>query len=339
MIKFTVRYYNVCITKNDELTDVEFNLFLDYVMRQDNKQVENIYLKKMKSKFAMINSNDRVISLADYRIRKPKKGEKNTDNYENIDDDIFEQTNCFYQHSEKLFIVEYNHLGAKIPVIKKYLESFLPQSNDPDTDIWKIEFFEIPAEHSIQNIMAAQEITKLDIQLNITSTQVNYLKDITEENLPYTEQVTPTNSLKVSVQEYIEKTFQEILKTSTLFGGQNRWLSFSRGKKRKPLDTNALKILLNFLDLESDLFQSVTIDYKSSNGIVHNNINLKHSKVLSKSVECEEDFWKIIADSIESFYYNKSNRLGNGYYKRHLPTITLQHNEYPFNVNHSTIEN
>lgn len=338
-MRFTVRYYNVCITKNEELTDVEFNLFLDYVMQQNNKQVDNMYLKKMKSKFAMTNSNDRVISLADYRIRKPKKGEKNTDNYENIDDDIFEQTNCFYQHSEKLFIVEYNHLGAKIPAIKKYLESFLPQLSDQSNDIWKIEFFEIPAEHSIQNIMSAQEITKLDIQLNITSSQVNYLKDITEENLPYTEQVTPTNSLKTNVKEYLNTTMQEILKTSTLFGGQNRWLSFSRGKKRKPLDTAALKTLLNFLDLESDLFQSVTIDYKSSIGIAFNNINLKHSKVLSRSIECTDDFWEIIADSIENFYYNKSNRLGNGYYRRHLPTITLQHSEYPFNVNYVTIEN
>lgn len=331
-MKFTVRYYNIYITKNGELTDVEFNLFLDYVMNQDTKQVDNLYLKKMKEKFAMFNSNDRVISLADYRIRKPKKGNRNTDEYANIDDDIFEQTNCFYQHSEKLFIVEYNHHGAKIPAIKKYFESFLPQTDDQNTDVWKIEFFEIPAEHSIENIMSAQEITKLDIQLNITSTQVNYLKNITEENLPYTQQVEPTNPLKESVKDYVEKTFQEILKTSTLFGGQNRWLSFSRGKKRKALDTNALKILLNFLDLESDLFQSVAIDYRNNLGITYTNINLKHSKVLSKSIDCEVDFWENIADAIENFYYNRSQRLGNGYYRRQLPTITLQHSEYPFNI-------
>ncbi|WP_397537840.1 hypothetical protein [Rummeliibacillus pycnus] len=328
----TIRYYNVFITKNAELTNIDFRDFLDYVIGINNRQKGEVILKKMKLDTQMRNASDRAFTIADYRIRKPKQGEKYTDEYGEIENDIFEQTNCVYQHTEKLFICEYNYYGAKINKIKEYFEEFLPAATTSTDPKWGIEFIELSPTHSIENMLHARDITKLNIKLNLTSNQIDIFRRNAEEQQEFTAQLEGNAEIREQVHGYLETTLQEMIRTRNLFGGAIRSIIFSKGKdwRNNPFHMDAIKTLLCYIDVESDLFENIIVSYTDRNGNKFENIDLKHSKVLSKNISCDGDSWEIITDAIEDYYYNISNRLGQGNHQNYPIDHILQNNEYPF---------
>lgn len=335
--KVTIRYYNVFISKNGELTNIDFRDFLDYIISTpiSDRQRGEISFKKMKLPNEMLenHSSDRAFTIADYRIRKPKQGEKFTDEYLEIENDIFEQTNCYYQHTEKLFICEYNYYGAKINKIKEYLEQFLPSQTISTDPKWSIDFLELSPNHSIETVLKANDITKLNIRLNLTSNQIDIFRRNVQEQQKYSSQLKGNDSTNKQVHSYLETTINEMITTQNLFGGAIRNIIFSKGKKwrNNPFNLDAIKALLCYIDVESSLFENIIISYSDENNIKHENVDLKHSKVLSKNVECEGDSWEIITLAFENYYYNNSNRLGQGAYQAHRVIHNMQINEYPFN--------
>ncbi len=334
--KVTLRYYNVFISKNDELTNIDFRDFLDYVIGTPapSRQRGEIFLKRMKLPNEMLDghASDRAFTIADYRIRKPKQGEKFTDEYADLENDIFEQTNCYYQHTEKLFLCEYNYYGAKIKKIKEYLETFLPSPTVSTDPKWGIEFFELSPTHSIENILNANEIRKLEIRLNLTSNQVDIFRRNVEESQEYLDQLQGDEQTNEDVHSYLQTTLNEMITTHHLFGGARRIISFARGAdwRNNPFNLDAIKTLLCYIDVESALFENINISYTDENNVKYENIDLKHSKVLSKEVDCEGDSWEIITSAFEDYYYNISNRLGQGYSNHYEITQNLHANEYPF---------
>jgi len=330
----TVKYYNAFISKNDQLTNINFGDFLDHVrsIPSNERQHEEIILKLMKHPDIMRYNSDRAITIANYRVRKPKQGEKKTEEYSEINFDVFEQTNCFYQHTERLFICEYNYYGAKIKDIKNYLEKFLPKIENDGDDKWNIEFKELTPEHTIQDITRATDISNLEIKLDLTSTQVDIFKGDLRDRQNFVDNLNEEDILEEQVYDYIDTTFNEMVRTRNLFGGGVRDIFFSKGKdwRNNPFNLEAVKTLLCYIDVDSELFMNIKVSYTSEDGIKYNNIDLKHSKVLSRSFNVDGDSWEIITSEMERYFYDLSNRTGAGNARYHHIQHNIRINDYPF---------
>ncbi|MGX9134009.1 hypothetical protein ACWV26_06465 [Rummeliibacillus sp. JY-2-4R] len=337
MEKITIKYYNVFISKSGELTNINFKDFLDFVIGKppEERQKDEIILKLMKHPDEMQNDSDRAFTIANYRVRKPKQGDKSTDDYREINFDVFEQTNCFYQHTEKLFICEYNYYGAKIKEIKNYFEKFLPRAENENDPKWSVEFLELTPEHSIQDIILAQDISNLNIKLDLTSTQIDIFKRDLRDRQNFVDNLNDENTLEEQVYDYIYTTFNEIIRTRHLFGGGVRNIFFSKGQnwRNNPFNIEALKTLLCYIDVDSELFMNINVSYTSENGIKYNNIDLKHSKVLSRTVDAAGDSWEVITSEIEHYFYVTSNRTGAGTAQNYQIQQHIRLNDYPFILN------
>ncbi|MEK4760806.1 hypothetical protein MHH85_11165 [Viridibacillus sp. FSL E2-0187] len=334
MTNITIKYYNVFISKNDQLTNIDFGDYLDHVrsIPSNERQQEDIILKLMKHPDEMSYGSDRAFTIANYRVRKPKQGEKKTEEYLEINFDVFEQTNCFYQHTERLFICEYNYYGAKIKDIKNYLEKFLPKVENEGDDKWNIKFIELTPEHTIQDITRARDIGNLEIKLDLTSTQVDFFRSNLRDRQNFVDNLNEEDILEEQVYDYIDTTFTEMLRTRNLFGGGVRDILFSKGKnwRNNPFNLEAVKALLCYIDVDSELFMNIKVSYTSEDGIKYNNIDLKHSKVLSKPIVVNGDSWEIITSDIERYFYELSNRTGAGNARNHHIQHHIRVNDYPF---------
>lgn len=325
---FNLLFYNVFIAKNGKLTNIRFNSLIDHINRSSQRQRDSICLKGVKFPSELQNASDRAFSIGSYRARAPKIGDSNTTQCNDITGEVFEQTNIFYQHTERLFLFEYNHYGAKIADFKKYFETFLNTSNNPDDPKWTVEFKEVTPRYSISSVLAARDITNFSIKLNLNSQQIDVFRQ--HQTQSYLQQLNGQPRLESEVREYVEKTLLEMVTTRNLFGGATRFISFSKGRSRTDFNIPALKTLLAIIDTESGIFESIKVDYVDQQGVKHTNVDLKNERVLSESVTSPGDAWETVLDSIEDHFYN--GRTGQGNYRNYTIQEILNEAEYPYPV-------
>jgi len=296
-------YYNAFITYNGEKTSIPFQDLLDHIIRIDEadrfKQISLGEFSLLRMRYPEHNHdfNDRSFFFADYRVRKPKAGERGSDDFNEIDFDVFESTNCFYQHTERLFIIQYNHYGAKAKQIISYFNQFL-------TEEWGIDFVELTPNTGLEDVLNSDDIRFLDIKLDLNN-QVDIQHPQPEE----------PGSVILNLLNYASRTQEAI-------GGNVANLYFGNGqRKTNRLEPEAIKDIIRLMDLESDLYMSIRIRYFSNTlGELHE-LDLKNASILKEEIAVEGDAWETIADSIEDFFYNQG-RVGAGQLNRHNNTLT-----------------
>lgn len=285
-----VYYYNAYITYNGHKTSIPFSKILDKIIILDpsqkfkNTRHGEYSLIKMRLPVENRDVNDRSICIADYRARKPKLGEKRSNRLENIPDDVIESTNCFFQHNNKLLIVEYNHHGAKAKQIETYLDSFLPKNEGHE---WSVEIIEIDAPIGLSDVLNSNDIRYLDIKLDLSSNQRRQIATIEDPE-----------SITMNV-------FSDIVNAQSQLGGNTAQIYFGNGRKRSnPLNPEEVKKILRVLALDSDLYVSIRVKYYSPTlGVVHE-LDIKNASVLKQDITIDGDAWETIADHIEEHFYD-----------------------------------
>lgn len=285
-------YYNAYVTFNGEKTNVPFEKILDQiaVLNPSQKFKETRHgeysLIKMRLPIQNRDVTDRSVCFADYRARKPKIGERRSSRFEDIDDDVIESTNAFYQHSNKLFILEYNHYGAKAKQIEEYLTSFLPKT---ENNIWGIELIEIEAPIGLSDVLDSSDIRDIDIKLDVSSHQKKLLSQEEEPK-------SITHNIKL---------LKDIVAAQEELGGNIAQIHFGNGRKKDNLlDAEEVKKFLQVLDLESDLYISIRVKYYSNALSKINELDLKNVSVLKEETTVDGDAWETVADKIEEYFYD-----------------------------------
>lgn len=300
-MKIKVYYYNAYITLNGEKTNIPFSHILDQIIVLNDQQKFKQTRLGEYSLIRMIHPDlnrdisDRSVCFADYRVRKPKLGERGGDRFENIEDDVFESTNCFFQHTNKLFAIEYNHYGAKAKQIESYLSSFLPRT---ETQNWGVELIELDPPVALTDVLESNDIRYLDIKLDVTSHQKD---QITTEDEP---------------QSLIYNVIDNIIDAQEELGGNVAQLYFGNGRKKDNLlAPEAVKDIIRMIDFDSDLFISVKVKYYSNTLRKLNEIDLKNASVLKEEIEVDGDAWETIANTIEENFYDYG-RIGEAQHQR-----------------------
>lgn len=299
--KGKIYYYNAFVTCNDQKTTIPFSKLVNQValLDEDLKFKETRHgeysLLKMRPPLENRDVNDRSMCFANYRTRKPKVGEKRSSILEDIKGDVLETTNCFYQHTNKLLVMEYNHYGAKANQIESYLTTFLPET---ENEIWAVELVEIEAPIGVKDVLNSDDIRNIDIKLDVSASQKRRLNP------------------KESKRSVILNVVEDMTKAHSLLGGNVAQLNFGNGRKKdNPLNPEEVKKLINIMDLESDLYISIKVKYYSKQLKKMHDLDLKNASILKKDVEFEGDAWETIADTLEATFY-EDGRVGQNQYQK-----------------------
>lgn len=293
----TLHYYNVFITKNGVKTNIYISELLDRIMGIDwlNKlrMVNGHPVVMFGMNIPNNNSIDRIISIGQYRKDiKPYIGDMAIEKAELINEDIIEMITCYFVPNSRTAIIEYNMYGAKVKDICDYLNSFLPSN---DNEKWKVEFIPIDSERSIRDIKASHEIKKIELKLNLHSGLIDRLisngEDVNEE----------TKSLFATILTSA-KEMSDKLNTDVLT------INFGTGRKKGETNPDEILGLIELLDIESEVIQSVKVRYRNNSTGKLEDLDLKYVGILKDTIMENDDStgWEFVGDKIVENYASKN---------------------------------
>ncbi|MDH6561716.1 hypothetical protein A9985_07100 [Bacillus safensis] len=298
-----LQFYNAYITFNGQKTTIPFFEILDGIFTlhapQKYKEIKNTGFSLIQMKIPTQNYNDvndRVVCFAHYRDgQKPYLGSKRSDRMDEIADDVIEKTTAVFQYTNKLFICEYNHYGAKPKNIENYLSTFLPKQENNE---WGVTLVEVEPNIGIEDVRDSNDIRQVEFKLNLSTHQRNRFF---------------INTVPDSV---LGNLFRDTLRIQEKVGGNIAKITFGSGRKKSNrLDSQGIIDFINLLDLDSDLYESVKVRYFSNQLNSLYELDLKNAGVLKRSIEPEGTSWEIIGDNIQQEFYDHG-RPGEGRYTR-----------------------
>ena len=289
-----IYYYNPYIELNGVKTNIPFYSLLDYIYgKTSDEKLKNIIrygdysLMKMRNPTENRDYSDRSVCFVDYRDRKPRISERGTDRYEDIEDDVIESTNLFYHTAYNLLLMEYNHYGAKALQFERYLSLFLPSTEDIT---WSVVMEPIPARIGLADVLNSNKIKSLELKLDLS---------IAQQRL-FLETVAP-ESITLNALQGIVASHGEI-------GGNVATVSFGNGRKsNNQLDTEEVKNIIRSLDLESNTYINIKVNYFSPALGKTYELDLKNANILKDEVEVAGDAWEIITETLEDTFYEFRN--------------------------------
>ncbi|MEC4589312.1 DUF6731 family protein [Bacillus safensis] len=305
-----LQFYNAYITLNDQKTTIPFSELLDEVFTLDESQK---FRKIKKSGFSLIkmkmptenyqDENDRVVCFANYRDEdKPYLGNIGSDRMDEIQDDVIEKTTAVFQRTNKLFICEYNHYGAKPKNIENYLSEFLPKNEGEE---WGVSLVEVEPTVGLEDLRNSNDIRQVEFKLDLSSQQRNQL------------------FLEEEPDSVLSNLFTHTIETQREVGGNIAKILLGNGRKKSnQLNSQGIIDFINVLDLESDLYESVKVKYFSNQLNSPYELDLKNAGVLKRIIEPEGNSWEIIGDVIQQEFYDK-NRPGAGRFNRYEATLNV----------------
>ncbi len=296
----TLYYYNAFITYNNQTTNLHLSDLLDNIRgvaverRLKRLKQGNICLMNMSDPRLNSNDeNDRKVVIGKFRLDKPFISTLGTDRIDEIPDDVVELTSIFYQRNNRLLVVEYNHHGMRPNGLQYYLNSFLPKDNGGR---WAVTLEPIEPRLGFNDIAQSQDIKNVLFKIDLTARNQQILN---EQNQVNEHRSVVGDILGNSIQAHRE------------FGANFATVGFSNGRKWRTNAINPEQLipLLRALNTESDVFESIKIDYISPTTGNKETLDLKNQGVLKNIIEVDDDGWETICDSIEGNFYNRG-RLG-----------------------------
>lgn len=307
-MKIKLYYYNPYITLNDVKTAIPFSALLDRVRgngeedRFKETPLGEYSLLRMRHPNENREITNRSVCFADYRVRKPNVGERGSDRYDDIADDVFESTNCFYEYNNKLFIMEYNHYGAKAKQIESYLSTFLKSDEHNE---WRVKLEPIEPDISLRDVLSTTDIRNLEIKLDLDHASSDFLT------------IYPDDEEPPSIFQNIANLFRDTKDVHEQVGGNVAVLYFGNGISSggNKIDTAGIQDIIRVLELDSDFFISIKVSYHSpSEGKVITH-DFKNSAIMKEEIEVSGDAWETITEGIENYFYD-FGRKGQGLFQR-----------------------
>ncbi|GJI57357.1 MULTISPECIES: DUF6731 family protein [Bacillus] len=283
--------YNCFVSFNGQKTDIALDDLLDKIvtLRPEDK------LKRIKkddyTSLSMVPENSsriRKIGFGKYRNKKPYETDKGTDIVELIKRDVLEMSSAVFIPNSRLAIIEYNHYGPKMSAISDYLTSFLYKDDD---NVWEVEFVPVESKLGWEDISASTDIKNLEIKLDIGGKSRHFISRV---NNP---------------ESLFFKLIKNTVTTHNEFGANKATLTFSKGRKGTGFNKENLMSLLELLELESELFETVKIKYLSPKTRRTETIDLKNEGVKGlylKNVTINNN-WEFICNEILEEYPNNEN--------------------------------
>lgn len=290
-----IYFYNPIFIKNGKYVDVGQSI-LNLFNRITEKSIADredgrICLRQFKTIEAMMNdaeeTTNRKFCFTKTRDKKPHIGDKKTDSIDKIDRDVYELTNVFYEYASNLFLLEYNHYGATIKDITKYLNKFIQDEiNNKDTE-WQLEFREVPNDVTLEHILNSPDIKGLEIKI-----------DTENNNFEYNEQ----DPILSKFSEAIEK----IVEFNKNYGEREAIFKFSRGRfKNNTMDLDHYKLIIPLLSNQQENFKSIKLKYIDSVTRKSVETNIKNLKNFKLEMEIDDDAsWEFSVDEIARIYLN-----------------------------------
>lgn len=314
----TIHYYNCFITKNGQPTNLSLCDLLDrIIVLADNERYKTINRNQM-SLISMAHpdpnnhetARNRTVAFCKYRDNKPFLGTKGTDRADEIDDDVLELTSVVFIPHHHMALVEYNHQGCRPKNISDYLSSFLPSTPE---ESWGVSFEVISAPLGFNDIRQSNDIRNIEFKLDITENTFR---------APQREE----NSLL--------GTLVALTRTSgTEVGANSATVSFGNGRKRKDvIEAQALIRLIEQLDLESELFESVKVKYSSPSTHRVEEIDIKNVGIMKQIIMQNDDAtaWEYIGNEIQNNFYTNARpgrdafaRFRNAIINEQFPDIVI----------------
>ncbi|MBT2574797.1 hypothetical protein J7E26_12665 [Bacillus sp. ISL-51] len=290
--------YNCFVSFNGKKTDIVFDDLLDKIVTlKPEKKLKRINRDDYTSLGMIPEAKSRIrkIGFGKYRNKKPYETDKGTDIVELIKRDVLEMSSAIFIPESRLAIIEYNHYGPRINAISDYLTSFLYKD---DANIWEVEFVPIESKLGWEDISASKDIKNLEIKLDIAGKTRHF---ISKSNEP---------------ESLFFKIIRNTVTTHSEFGANKATLTFSKGRKGNGFDKNNLLSLLELLELDSELFETVKIKYLSPKTGKTETVDLKNVGVKGlylNNVDINSN-WEFICNEISQEYSNTDNSIFTKYH-------------------------
>jgi hypothetical protein len=298
--------YNVFLSCNGERTDISLDKFLDEIIplapekRLKSLKYGDFLCKGMMPDTDPMKIQNRKIGFGKYRDRKPYEAEKGTDLAELINKDILEMSSALFIPEKFLCVIEYNHYGPKINTIAAYLNSYLPKT---ESEKWEIEFLPVESQLGWADISDSPDIKSIEIKLDISGKSRHF---ISKNDAP---------------DSLLFQLIKNTVETHTEFGANNAKIMFSKGRKKdSQINKKQLLTLLELLELDSELFESVKIKYKSRTTKKTEEVDLKHAGIKSIKLENVDNTsnWEFICNELSTEYYS-NHQPGSTEFNKYKP--------------------
>lgn len=263
----TISFYNIGIFRNDKLTSIDFIEFIDEISNNEwNKQVRKIdgeILAIYPMYYNEQHKEIRVIPLGKFRQDyKPFTGYIQKPTYDEIKEDVIEMVTLVYNSKYRTIAVDFNTYGAKKKLIEKYFASFLPQNDD---ERWEVKMEEVIATFDEKELDNSKQIRDIEITLDLSRGSENFMKEHTKIK-----------------KHSILNAFTNLKETSDDCQANIIRIELGALKNRDTsIDKAALKLILNTLDISSDVVKSVKIRYKNDKE-EYDTIDLKKLETILK---------------------------------------------------------
>ena len=301
----TVHYYNVYLTKNGKKTDLYFTDFLDKVRLidwQDRiRMINNAPIALFALKVPQ-NSINRIFAVGKYRQDiKPYVGDIQFEKADLIRQDIIEMVTAGVIPQSRTVALEYNMYGSKVRDLQEYFNSFFPEG----TERWRVEFEPIDSERSLRDVQESNDIRRVEIKLNVHDGLLNRFAEPCQSN----EQPRSLFAAIVASAGVVNDSLDASV-VSLAFG--------SGRKKDEIMNVSEVIKLVEIMDLEIDVIQSLKVRYRNAKTGRIEDLDLKYAGILKDTIDINdpEIGWEFLGDRILENYFNKNSPGSTAYAKR-----------------------
>ncbi|HGF8354169.1 TPA: hypothetical protein QFG09_000028 [Enterococcus faecium] len=296
-------YYNIFVCKNGEKTDYPIEKIIDFIATRDAKvKLRNLRngdysLTQMREPIQEKETRNRSFWISRYRDKKPLAGTRGTDEAEPIEKDVLETSNCLIIPSKNFLAMEYSHLGCRAKSLEQYINKFLLNNINDDSDKWTVEIIEIRKKSSINDIQSSSNIKSITVEFVVT------------EN---TEYLLSSNEIK-NDDSVIRTVINSSNETAKIMHGNIACFSIKKGKIKKQMDPFKVVKILKTLNWDAEEIQTIKVIFDNPRtGKKNDSVDLKHDRQLQDEILIGDNSngFEYLAREISDFYYGDGNRKG-----------------------------
>ncbi|MFW5794916.1 MAG: DUF6731 family protein [Bacillota bacterium] len=242
----TISYYNICLLKDGDKTTANFLDFIERIAEISWEKRVRTVEDSVTAFFPMHFSSDpgkRIVPFGKFRRDyKPFIGDVTTSRIEEITNDVVELVTMVYDQRFNTAVIDYNHYGLKQKDIENYLNTFLPNYGDTG---WKVKLIPIKSKNSIEDIKASKQIKYFILKIKLDDYTSNWINEQTSEE----------KSLILDVLSNLDSATKNL--EANVFD-----LKVSVGREKTTLNLEAIKQLLEVLNIDDSAIKSIKVRYR-----------------------------------------------------------------------------
>lgn len=289
-------FFNIFLCKGNELTSYPVYKYLDDLIdlevSERFKSIDNTRYKLNAVRLDDNNTYNREMWFCKYRNDKPFIGGSDSDDTDPIDSDVIEPTVFSLIFESNLLVMGYNNYGPSYKVLETYLNGFINNGENEESDSNFLHFKIIPVKTVDQMMLIrnAQYISKIDIEYKISDLDYSNLIDGNYQD-----------------KSIIIDAMNDNKRVAELLGSNIGNLNLKKGRFRNPLDMTQALSLFSSLKLDNDLIRDVKVIVKDEHG-KDKTISLKNNGVLYKYINVNGNRFDYLRERIREEYYGDLNR-------------------------------